>query len=237
MTDVENKIPDPIDTRLLEKNFKITYEDSISIMMHGEVAKYNNLLSHLKSQVLVLLQCLDGETLFDAGMEAVLQSICTDCTPPSWLLKSYPGSESLPNYLSNLQDRVDYIKEVLEQKEPTQRLFAFWLPGLFDQANFFSVLLQQEARARKQPLHSLSLQYTVTDIGIDEETPGTLGSHRIETAKKLRRSGPPRQGGYYVYGLFVEGAHWSRQRSVLEDVQPGRLGLVDPLPAVHVEAV
>ena len=72
LTDVENKIPDPIDTRLLEKNFKITYEGSISIMIRGEVTKYNNLVSHLKSQVSILLQCLDGETLFDAGMEAVL---------------------------------------------------------------------------------------------------------------------------------------------------------------------
>jgi len=65
LTDVENKIPDLIDTQLLEQHFKIVYEDSISIMMNGEVAKYNNLLKELKSQVSGLLQRLDGESLFD----------------------------------------------------------------------------------------------------------------------------------------------------------------------------
>lgn len=73
-------------------------------------------------------------------MDAVLQSIFIDSTPTSWLGKSYPGSKNLPNYLSNLQDRVDYIKGIVEQREARARLFSFWVPGLFDIANFFTTI-------------------------------------------------------------------------------------------------
>lgn len=66
----------------------------------------------------------------------------------NWLSKSFPGSLSLANYLGNLQERIAYIKEVLEQSDPTNRPRAFWLPGLYDPANFFTVIQQQEARAR-----------------------------------------------------------------------------------------
>ena len=51
LTDVENKIPDLIDTQLLEQNFKIAYEDSISIMMHGAQSSFiRRWIASLRSQ-------------------------------------------------------------------------------------------------------------------------------------------------------------------------------------------
>ena len=82
--------------------------------MHAEVAKYNSLLELIRTQVGQLQIGLDGESLLDSEKETILLSILSDTTPANWISKSYPGSLSLPNYLSNLQDRVGYIKEVLE---------------------------------------------------------------------------------------------------------------------------
>lgn len=56
-------------------------------------------------------------------------------------------------------------------------------------------------------------------------------------AEKLWKKGQPKSGGYYIYGLFAEGAHWNREKRVFEDVQPGRQGLVEALPVMHVEVV
>ena len=142
VSDVEAKIPELLPTSQLETHFVASYKDSIAIMMNREVSAYNTLIRLLRAQASLLQQSLDGATVFDQDMEEVLHCVLVDKTPPSWLKNSYPSSQSLLVYLSNLQERVDYIREILEKKDPRKGLRTFWLPGLFDQANFFTTLLQ-----------------------------------------------------------------------------------------------
>mmetsp|Transcript_12587 Transcript_12587/g.19604 ORF Transcript_12587/g.19604 Transcript_12587/m.19604 type:complete len:90 (+) Transcript_12587:5242-5511(+) len=89
---------------------------------------------------MALQQSLDGETILDPELETVLQNILIDQTPESWLLKSFPSSLSLPSFIMNLQERVNYMREILETPG-IAKLTHFWLPGLFDPGNFFSILL------------------------------------------------------------------------------------------------
>ena len=92
LRDVEAKIPDYIELRLLNEFFPIIHSDCISLLMHAEVAKYNNLIKYLRDQVFILQGCLDGESVFEASLETMLNSILVDETPSDWLLMSYPSS-------------------------------------------------------------------------------------------------------------------------------------------------
>lgn len=234
--DLDAKIPELIELRPLVEFFPVTHVDCVSLLMHAEVAKYNNLLTYLKDQVIILQGCLDGETVFEPGLERTLLSILIDETPAEWLWRSFPSSVALPAFLANLQERVEYVKEVLEQRNPRESLWAFWLPGLFDQAHFFTALMQQEARRRMLPLDSLSLKYTVTDLLADE--PGAHpGEERASTAELLRLRGSPGMGSWYIYGLCAHGAHWSAEKQGFEDIPAGQQGLTETLPAILVEVV
>jgi len=164
LRDVEVKLPDLINEELLARKFKRVYEDCLSTMMHQEVERYNTLIQQLQVQVKTLIRCLDGETIMDDEMEEEFRAVVCDKTPLKWLSLSYPSSRILPNFLDNLQERVEYINEILDQKEDGVDLYKFWLPGLFDQGSFFSMILQQEARRKGLPMNELTYQYTVTNI-------------------------------------------------------------------------
>jgi len=116
----------------------------------------------------VLQGCLDGDTTQGGpALEQTMKCILIDETPTDWLLKSFPSSQSLPSFLGNLQERVDYINEIMDSERPRLDLWAFWLPGLFNQAHFFTALVQQQARRLKLPLDSLNISYTVSDLALD----------------------------------------------------------------------
>ena len=86
-----------------------------------------------------LIKCLDGETLLDSKTESEFSDIIMDKTPPQWLAMSFPGSEILPNYLVDLQERVDYIRQLVSSIEENNK--KYWLPGFFCQASFFAMIL------------------------------------------------------------------------------------------------
>lgn len=159
-----------------------------------------------------------------------------DETPASWLQKSFPASDSLPDYLSNLNERVSYMKEVIAQPDHMllrKHRVTIWLPGLYDQANFFTVILQQDARSREYAMHSLGLQFTVTPFTCDheptrpkEETASVSdldtdnNRHRMisllrEKVPMLRKTAGT---SYFIYGLKIEGARWNTRMKRLEDI-------------------
>lgn len=142
LKDVTFYTPKDINKDKLDLKFKISYENSIAILMHQEVQKYNNLLGFIKSSMAALFKYLNGDIILDQAMEEELYGIINDKTPARWLSVSYPGSSVLPTYLHNLQRRIDYINSILnEDLEQNQEMFKFWLPGLFDTGNFFTMML------------------------------------------------------------------------------------------------
>jgi hypothetical protein len=146
LSDVENKIPDLIDSAELERKFTVSYHDSIAIMITREVKRYNGLILYIGQQIASIQGGLDGEHFLDPELEEVYQAIMQDRTPSIWILNAYPGSHHLPDFMANLQVRVAYLAELVESKQPNKRQFIFWLPGFLDQANVFNMILQHEAR-------------------------------------------------------------------------------------------
>jgi dynein heavy chain len=98
------------------------------MMLYQETLKYNTLLRTIKNRLTNLTKCLDGETLLDSTTESEFKDLIQDKTPPKWLAMSYPSSDNLPDYMINLIERVDYIRELVGKNDDERK---YWLPGFF----------------------------------------------------------------------------------------------------------
>lgn len=78
----------------------------------------------------MIIENLDAELQIDFQLKDDFERILNDLTPLSWLKYSYPGYYNLPNYLTNLQERIEYINQLMSQD--SKSYFKFWLPGFFD---------------------------------------------------------------------------------------------------------
>jgi len=204
----------------------------LAALLSQEVSKYNSLIKHIQSRCQMLIACLDGESIMTAELaEECHDGIMCDRMPPQWSRAAYPCLSNLPDFLVNLQERVDYMHGLLE--EDVEQLYRFWVPGFFGQRQLLSYLLQKGARAQQLPLDQAVLKYTVTsraDDAIDE------GASREAIESKLHK-GEHFKGGYYLYGLTCHGARWHRRMKFFDELphNPGKL--LDPMPAIHVEVV
>lgn len=77
----------------------------------------------------------------------------------------------------------------------------FWLPGFFFTPSFTTAALQNYARSYKLPIDS---------VGFDFQMMGT---------DPAAYTTPP-ESGIYIYGMFVEGCAWDRDKQVLQESRP-----------------
>lgn len=77
----------------------------------------------------------------------------------------------------------------------------FWLPGFFFTPSFTTAALQNYARSNKLPIDS---------VGFDFQMMGT---------DPAAYTTPP-ESGIYIYGMFVEGCAWDRDKQVLQESRP-----------------
>lgn len=171
LKDLEDSLPSEISERDTKRSFPISYEDSIAIMMHREVQKYNSLLRFISNRLAVLFKFSEGQQLLDDDMQEELQCIICDRTPPGWLNVSFSGSPTLPAYMENLKERIDYINSLISTRRQGPQLFKFWMPGFYDPSNLLTLLLQHEARKVGKQLDEMTFVYRVTDVCLDDQGP------------------------------------------------------------------
>lgn len=141
--DVLVKVPD----LLPDDEFGPERRSCLAALLRQETERYNHLLRWIPSRCQYVLSCLAAEeALPDDVRIELFDYIMCDRTPPMWRANSYPCLSSLPAYLSDLQERVDYIRGLLQQ--PVDSFSCFWLPGFFNPRLLFSLLLHHAARVQ-----------------------------------------------------------------------------------------
>jgi dynein heavy chain len=74
------------------------------------------------------LKALEGVIHINQVLEDIYKALTLEQVPMIWLKYSYPSFKQLGTFLSNLKERVSFIRFWLNDKHP----FNFWLPGFFD---------------------------------------------------------------------------------------------------------
>ncbi|KAJ8730516.1 hypothetical protein PYW08_001929 [Mythimna loreyi] len=92
-----------------------------------------------------------------------------------------------------------------------------WLPAFVVPTGFLTAVMQTTARGESWPIDTLCWEFTVMPL---------------EESGFVR---PPRDGGVYIRGQYLEGASWFRKDGCLQEPLP--MQLVFPMSPIHFKPV
>lgn len=81
----------------------------------------------------------------------------------------------------------------------------YWLPGMFFPQGFMTGVLQTHAREYKIAIDKLAFNFEV----LLEETPEQIEEAPVD--------------GVYINGLFMDGARWDRDTTIITDQYPSKM--------------
>ena len=102
--------------------------------------------------------------------------------PDKWLDASCPSLKPMASYVTDLLERLDFLKKWLDGKAPP----AFWISGFYFTQAFLTGALQNQARKYTIPIDDVVFGF--------EMMPGEVARYR-----------KPPKDGVYVYGMFLDG--------------------------------
>lgn len=129
------------------------------------------------------LKALEGVAHINKTLESIYSDITYGKVPTSWLKFSYPTFDSLPIFLSNLQDRISFFKGWIDWGHPQN----FWLPGFYDQKSFVTTMLQQKARKDNKYFTTLALMLTPLELNAKIPDPPKPKEHNDEESEEPKR--------------------------------------------------
>lgn len=157
-----------------------------------------------------VLRALAGEIGLSGPLEALCSSLFNGQVPALWARMNPETEKSLGSWMVWFHRRFKQYKEWVEIGEPR----VMWLSGLHIPETYIAALIQTACRQRGWPLDRSTLYTKVTKTTHPED---------IEDRPEF---------GCYVTGLFLEGAGWDTQKSILKRQDPKRL--IAELPVMQI---
>uniref|UniRef100_H2YYB5 AAA+ ATPase domain-containing protein n=1 Tax=Ciona savignyi TaxID=51511 RepID=H2YYB5_CIOSA len=213
LDEILEKLPEQFN--MLEMMSKVEPADRTPyvVVAFQECERMNGLTNEIRSSLKTLDLGLKGELTITASMEALGNAMFLDSVPDSWQAKAYPSMSGLTTWYVDLLLR---IKELENWTSDFQLPAAVWLGGFFNPQSFLTAIMQAMARKNEWPLDKMCLQCDVTK------------------KNKEDFSSSPREGAY-IHSLFMEGARWDVQTSLISE---GILKDLTPtLPVIFIKAI
>ena len=199
------KLPANFDIEAAGLKYPVLYEESMNQVLCQEMLRYNGLLSVVRTSLVNLDQAVAGLIVMSGDLEKVFNSFALNQVPAMWKGKSFPSMKGLGSYVADLLARLNMLTSWYEDGQPP----TFWLPGFFFTPSFTTAALQNFARKNKLAIDSIEYRFEMLD-GVHTDYP------------------EPPEDGIYVYGLFLEGCGWDKQRKILAESQPKQLFVESP---------
>ncbi|XP_077110730.1 dynein axonemal heavy chain 9 isoform X2 [Ranitomeya variabilis] len=211
LDEILEKLPEEFN--IIELMAKAEERTPYIVVAFQECERMNMLTREIKRSLKELNLGLKGELTMTSDMENLQNAIFLDMVPDSWTKRAYPSMAGLAGWFVDLLSR---IKELETWTGDFALPSAVWLAGFFNPQSFLTAIMQSMARKNEWPLDKMTLQCDVT--------------------KKNREdfSSPPREGAY-VHGLFMEGARWDTQTSIITDAR--LKDLTPAMPVIFIKAI
>lgn len=91
------------------------------------MARFNKLLKTMDKSLDDLKRAIKGIIVMSPEMDAMYQAILNNQQPPNWIKVGYPSLKPLGSWVSDLLDRVKFIRSWLVEGKP----IAYWLASFF----------------------------------------------------------------------------------------------------------
>ena len=179
------------------------------VVLLQELERWNGLVKRMAGSLQDLQRALIGEIGMSDELEQLGDNIFNGFLPNMWRRLCPATEKPLGSWMGHYMNRYSQYKLWINNGEPA----VMWLSGLHIPGSYLSALVQTACRIRNWPLDKSTLYTSVTRY----LTPDGLES--LET-------------GCYVHGLYLEGASWNFEESLLR-VQDPKV-LVVSLPIMQI---
>lgn len=142
--------------------------------------------------------------------------------PQNWQKVSYISLKSLASWYKDLHKRVDFMRQWLLKGHPN----AYWLSGFFFPHGFMTGILQAYARKHLKAIDFLKFKFKIMD-NVESESKDLNHFDEVDEIDEA----PP--DGVLIYGVYIEGAIWSRESQILEEQRPAVM--ITKMPVIHFE--
>ncbi|KAG1684351.1 Dynein heavy chain 5, axonemal [Nymphon striatum] len=212
--DILNKLPQDYDNyQVLACLKKMGLTSSLTTFLRQEINLIQNVISVVRTELLNLRLAIDGTIIMNEFLQQTLDCMYDGKVPQSWSKISWGSAATLGFWLTSLIDRNNQYQKWCFQGRP----HVFWMPGFFNPQGFLTAVRQEETRAHKGwSLDSAQVRTNVTQMRINDV-----------------KSSPNR--GVYIYGLYIQGAGWDKQNSIL--IESKHKVLFEEMPVIHVYTV
>jgi dynein heavy chain len=212
---IMERLPDPYDLRKAHPETFKKFGDavnSLGVFLGQELVRFNGLIDVMRSSLSELQRAIRGEVVMSSELELMYNCFVFQKVPPSWENAGYPCLKPLHSWTEDFLRRIEFMGSWLLHGP---RL-TYWLPGFFFPQGFMTALKQTYSREHK--------------IAVD-----TLRIGCEMTALESAAVAAPPSSGAYVYGLFMEGGRFDREKMVMADSKPREL--FDSMPCIWLKPV
>ena len=199
-----------------EKLKKLGTTQPLTVFLRQEIDRLNIILNLSRSTLTNLRLAIAGTVALAGDLIDALESLFNAKIPASWLKKSWDAG-TLGMWFNGLLQRHEQLQRWLTAGRPK----GFWLTGFFNPQGFLTAMKQEVTRK-----HAAD-KWALDDMVMTSEV-----THPPKEFEQLRES--PSEG-VYVYGLYLDGCHWSGKENRLVDPEPKKL--YSPLPVLFVTSV
>merc|ERR1712054_688067 len=195
--DILDKLPKPFDTFAIRNDIGLGATPAQVVLMQ-ELDRFNFLLQKMLSSLKTLQKALVGEVGMSNELEEVLNALFSANLPPAWRRFAPATKMMLANWMAHFQRRFKQYNGWVKNGEPK----CMWMSGLHIPETYLAALVQQCCRSKGWALDRSTLFTKTTKMKSESEV----------------KEKP--EFGAFVRGLFLEGAAWDHENSVLRRQDP-----------------